>query len=194
MSSVMRFDEWQDSNGVPVLDGAGGNLALGKILQVVQTVETGIVDYSFATEPAGTRMTALDTTITPSSTSSKILIVANLSVTCGNNDGLAFRLLGGNTAGAIGDAAGSRTRALTGVASSAVVRNPGATTIMFLDSPATTSPITYGVEAIGRVTLSMPIRLNRGSDQSGLPAGFGDTDAVQTRRSISTFTVMEVAG
>jgi hypothetical protein len=27
MSSVMRFDEWQDSNGVPVASGVGGNLA-----------------------------------------------------------------------------------------------------------------------------------------------------------------------
>jgi hypothetical protein len=70
MSSVMRFDEWQDSNGVPVLNGAGGGLALGKILQVVSATDsTNRTTSSTSYADAG-----LSISITPLSSSSTLYL------------------------------------------------------------------------------------------------------------------------
>ena len=188
MSSVMRFDEWQDSNGVPVLDGTGlaipsSALPTGTVLQVVQTVKT---DAFTSTSTSYATVTGLTATITPRATSSKILvhIQANVSQTAPSADQSSyFRMFGGNTGGYIGDTAGSRELSafsLNEFANMGKVTWPMALT--FLDSPNTTSPVTYGLE--GRRNNSTAFVVNR----SGT-----DTDNVTFSRYGSTITLMEVA-
>jgi hypothetical protein len=137
MSSILRFDEWQDSNGVPVLNGAGGGLALGKILQVVEATTT-----TTATTTSGTYAdTNLTATITPSSATSKVLVLVSQHV-------------GGNGVSQVTTSVNLRImRDATAIWTSAPVMNLGTNpqlhqynlrvSPMILDSPATTSAVTY---------------------------------------------------
>ena len=90
------------------------------------------------------------------------------------------RLVRGATAIAVGDAASSRTQASAGLYSS-VVDTTQQATIVFLDSPATTSSTTYKCQM--RVNGSTGY-VNRTSS---------DTDNANNARTISTITVMEIA-
>jgi hypothetical protein len=70
----MRFDEWQDSNGVPVASGAGGKFsAPGNIIQVVRAVD------STARSTTGTTysdITGMSVTISPQRVDSEVLVLA----------------------------------------------------------------------------------------------------------------------
>ena len=118
----------------------------GNILQVVQTVKT---DTFTTTSTSFTDITGFSVNITPSSSSSKILITGVL--THGTVDtapyGYYFKLLRDSTDINIADAAGNRTRATFGTQGNhngpATTSNP----FEFLDSPSTTSQITYKVQA-----------------------------------------------
>mgnify|MGYP000052234226 CR=1 FL=1 len=88
MSSVMRFDEWQDSNGVSLLDGSGGSLTVpsgflpaGSVLQVVRaTDQTNRTTTSTSTIDAN-----ISVTITPQRDSSDILIIWTTDFNVRNN-------------------------------------------------------------------------------------------------------------
>jgi hypothetical protein len=157
----------------------------GRILQVVSTAKTDTFSTSSSTFSAITGLTA---TITPSSTASKILIIAQVSAG-GNtsNDAQHFRLSGGNSGNFVGDASGSIVRALGHVYTSPTSFNAqlqaSTWTFTYLDSPATTSPVTYGVET--RRGAAGTVFVNR----TGL-----DNDANLMPRTASSITVMEVAG
>lgn len=124
-------------DGIPVLAGIGSN--------VVQTVKTNTFGTSSTSFTAVTGMTA---TITPTSTDSKILVIAFLQIAdAGGSATTQVRLTGGNASDFVGDANGSRTRVL--IAADVVLTNsrglmPG--TGVYLDAPSTDSPVTYGVE------------------------------------------------
>jgi len=122
----------------------------GGVLQVIQDVKT---DYT-VTNTAGF-IPNLDVTITPSSTSSKILIDTRLALTGQHGDGMGCKLqrsIGGGSYTSIGqaDSAGSRQRtsfsgsAYTGDGSGTDTVNIPVNGI-YLDSPNTTSAITYKV-------------------------------------------------
>jgi hypothetical protein len=154
-----------------------------RVLQVVSTTKT---DTFSATVAIGTTtaLTGFTVTITPSSTSSKILITYDALLIWGNtNYGMKAILTRGGTAiaGATGDAAGNRTRI------SSLGQN-GTQSFTFLDSPSTTSATTYGL-IIGHTNTnaadSNVVYLNR----------YGtDTDSAQNGwRSASTITAMEIS-
>ena len=119
---------------------AGG----GKVLQVVQDTDTS----NFTTTSATFVDTGLSVTITPSSASSKILIMANMpfawaGMPNGGDYLCYFNLLRGATQlcegglgsyGILGQSAGSPSQY-------------GAFSMITLDSPATTSATTYKVQA-----------------------------------------------
>lgn len=115
-------------------DGSGGlswaGVTTGKILQVVQTTDTGRRDSTSATF-ADTVNTA---SITPTSTSNKVLVVVyeGQCYKNANDTQLDFQLLRGATS----------IFTYSGLNIGAVVdsTNP---TIVYLDSPATTSSTTY---------------------------------------------------
>ena len=155
------------------------NLTLGKtgILQVVQTVKT---DTFSTASTSYTDVTGISVSITPSSTSSKVLVMleANSSTTGGNN--AMFRLKRDSTTLSVGDAAGSRSQA----AYQQRINDTNAAlngSITLLDSPSTTSSTTYQLQT---KVQGGTVDINRTA---------ANTDGVAYARTICTITAMEVA-
>lgn len=121
---------------------------VGKILQVVQTVKTDV--FSQTSVGQGTFTNAiLSATITPTSSSNKILIIASLSISMNNDNrcGLGIFRGGSIISGATGDADNSNSR----VAVSSFLSSTSYQVNMnvnFLDSPSTTSATTYDIRGI----------------------------------------------
>jgi len=140
------------SNGTTIIDN--GSLAAGlggKVLQVVQTTKTSF----FSTTSTNVDITGASVTITPSSTSSKILLIVSGQYGTSNDSYGHIKVLRGSTTLDIGDARGSTTRATTsaglrigGGQSDAVSR---AFAINLMDTPNTTSATTYKLQMI-RIT------------------------------------------
>jgi hypothetical protein len=150
----------------------------GKVLQVVQTVKTDTFASSSSETPID--VTGLSVSITPSSSSNKILVLINISGGgVGGTNTAQFRLLRGSTLIYAGDAAGSRERGY-GSFISVDQYTTGTSSGMFLDSPSTTSSTTYKVT----VTSNNTVYINRTSH---------DQDTVLRQRGASTITVMEIA-
>lgn len=159
------------------------NKTAGTVLQVVSTTKTDTFSMLGDTY---TTITGLSASITPSSATSKILVIVGM--TCGiSSDGVIFtRLMRNSTAIDIGDAAGSRTQATTATytgGSASIVYQLLPQNMNFLDSPATTSSTTYSVQFKGE-NGSTYVYLNRASN---------DLDASGRARTASTITLMEVA-
>ena len=112
----------------------------GKILQVVQATKTTLFS---TTSTSFTDITGLSATITPSSTSSKILVISMCPIHGGDNDAGHVKWLRGSTTLLVGTSVGSR------VATNATGWNYGQegnmpiSTFTYLDSPSTTSATTY---------------------------------------------------
>lgn len=154
-----------------------------RILQVVSTTKTDTFTSSVAAG-AFAAVTGLTATITPSATSSKILIVASVTGGAGTaGDGFSAKLTGGNTASYVGNTNGSRTpTAAVGYTKSI----PATISLVYLDSPATTSATTYGVSITFTETGTTPLAVycNRGGN---------DANAAYTMSPASTITVFEVS-
>ena len=161
------------------LAGSGG------VLQVVQTVKTD----TFST--AGTsfvEITGLTVSITPVSTSSKILV--NVAILGGENQDTfpAMRLLRNGSVVVLGNSISPGQQATFGYV------NTGANTrdqyllttanYTYLDSPASISAVTYSVQVRPMSSISRTFYLNR-SETIGDPNQFTTT---------STITAMEIAG
>jgi hypothetical protein len=120
-----------------------------RVLQVASTVKT---DAFTTTSTSYTDVTGLTVTITPSATSSKILLIACLNYSVVDNIsgyGTAFRFNGGNSSTFVGDAAGSRTRAVVNFFAQDIWRVNNQLlpiNMVYLDSPSTTSATTYAVQ------------------------------------------------
>jgi len=161
---------------------ATARMAAGTILQVVQTVKK---DTFTSASTSYVNVTGLSATITPRSTASKILILAQISGSSNGGSGHAagFRITGGNATTFVGNAAGSRTRAVYSLTAS----NTTSTMIgqiSFLDAPATASAVTYQVQLIcGGGAQTAYVNLNQ-----------TDTDLAIRYRGASSIILFEVAG
>jgi hypothetical protein len=162
------------------------NLPAGSVLQVVQT--TFREGVSFTLNNTFSAMTQLNTNITPSSTSSKILIRLCSYVTSdanSTNPYPAFRFIKDSSpiTLAIGTTTSNRKEA-TGAAGE--TGNSASGTVYlgseFLDSPSTTSQITYGVEYSGHSNRTFNVGASGTND--------GNSGSV----TLTTFTLMEIAG
>jgi hypothetical protein len=156
----------------------------GAVLQVVQTYKTDV--FSTTNTSSFVDITGLSVSITPTSSSSKILVMATLtdcSTTAGLSDGM-FQVLRGSTA--IGNGNNGGTAPLMAYVSTFISGNVTFTDSVifnFLDSPATTSSTTYKV-------------------QCRLWSNVGDTGTLFVGRrsgndsfiSPSSITVLEIAG
>ena len=115
----------------------------GKIGQVVSTTLTSTVS---TTSTTATNLTGVVAAITPSATSSKILILVSLTTSHTNQYyRVHFKLTGGNTASYIGDAATGHETAMTAThirAGYSLMSN----NMNYLDSPSSTSEVTYQVQ------------------------------------------------
>ena len=159
-------------------------LGTGALLQVVSTTKT---DTFTTSSSSFTDITGLSATITPSSTSSKILITLSVSIggTASNYHGNTIKLVRGSTDINIGDASGSRTRATFGANNHSDYTPTNTQSSTFLDSPSTTSSTTY--KAQGAATqASATLYINRWGDN--------DNDQAQRQRLTSSITLMEIAG
>ena len=154
----------------------------GNILQVVQTVKT---DTFSASHGSTVDITGLSVSITPSSSSNKVLVTYDTNVSMANGSYHAhIFLVRGSTKIFLGDAEGSRTRASNFVISG----NDGNGGIYyypvhgeFLDSPATTSATTYKIQLLGQYNTMYVNRTQYDSDATGV------------NRIVSQITVKEVA-
>ncbi len=168
-------------------DVADGTIATtttaGKILQVVQTVKT---DTFTSNSGSYTDVTGMSVSITPSSSSNKVLVIAcfNCAVSVDNRWSI-YQLLRDSTPIFIGDTSGSRS-----VGSVAHVQESSTGTgqgvfnlnIVFLDSPSTTSATTYKIQ--GKVQSGASFVINRSDN---------DVNADYGLRTPSSITVQEVA-
>ena len=149
-----------------------------RILQVVSTAKT---DAFTTTSTSFTDVTGLSVSITPSATSSKILVMAYVMAGVSGDIALNARLMRDTTAIFIGDTAGSRPRDTfyTGfnAANLGMPFSP-----VFLDSPNTTSATTYKVQVF----------VNSGTAYINRSASDRDTTAYDGR-SASSITVMEIS-
>jgi hypothetical protein len=165
-----------------VIEVASGSQLVqpGAILQVVQTVKTDTFTLS-----AGSfqDVTGFSATITPSSTSSKILVAVNLTGRPDTAGSILAKLIRDSTDIFIGDAASGFTQATTGgyYTSFTTFQTP----INYLDSPATTSAITYKVAV--KATSSTFVINRNGIFSGGFQYG-------EDSRLASSITLMEVAG
>ena len=151
----------------------------GSILRVVSTTKT---DSFTTTSSTSTDITGLTASITPSSTSSKVFVIATVvaSQDQGVNNGFLSLARGGSKI-AIGDSAGSRQQ----VTAAVDVYNqgyPASYGLSFLDSPSTTSATTYSVQI-----------QNNGSGTVFVNRADLDSDTSFVGRYTSTITVMEVS-
>ena len=125
------------SNTVTLPSGVGG-----KVLQVVQTVKT---DTFSTTSTSMTDVTGLSASITPSSSSNKILVNANFSSSTSADSRVnVFNLLRGSTTIAQPSGSGG----FKGTRQGYIINNGNLITVdfNFLDSPSTTSATTYKIQ------------------------------------------------
>lgn len=195
MASKIKVDELEtvDGSGTIALQNqlsgmTSASMPTGSILQVLSDELTSTVSTTALTSSDNWTDTGLSIAITPSATSSKIIITGMINTGAGNSgDGMCIlRLMRDSTAIAIGDAASNRKRTFSGRGSQA----QGDGTILTLpvhwvDSPSTTSAVTYKVQFGARGTNSNTAYINRAGS---------DTDNTEFQRTASSLSVMEVKG
>jgi hypothetical protein len=158
---------------------AGG----GKVLQVIQGLKS---DTFSTTSTSFTDVTGLSVTITPSSATSKILVIGQVSVGNIAKDGATpatsiLRLVRASTTIFAGDAASSRSLGFTGVMYADQINN-SANPFNFLDSPATTSSTTYKIQML----------TSNASSTTYVNRSFNDGDAASVTRAASSIIVLEI--
>jgi hypothetical protein len=156
----------------------------GKIAQVISTVKT---DTFTSTSGSLTDITGMSAAITPSATSSKVLVkvVMHVGMTAADRYSV-FQLVRGSTAISLGAASSSRSNASFAhvrVDANGSANEVETKTITFLDSPSTTSATTYKMQGLTQTDSSPSFTVNR----SG-----GDADAAHGFRVASSITLMEV--
>jgi len=164
------------------ITGAGG----GKVLQVVSTDVTASATIVSSSTSTFADMTGVSATITPASTSSKIIVMSSCFFGTGQAS-VHFRLVRDSTPIRIGDAGGSNQ-----IRSSIGIRGEGTIyayyqdsfSISTVDSPSTTSAITYKLQGTLGASYSGNIYLNMGN---------GDTNQDYTSRGATNITLIEIS-
>jgi len=170
MSSILKVDQIQLSNGnTPTAGDLGLNID-GNILQVVQNVSNA----SVTSTTAGWVNGGFNQTITPSSASSKILVLYNIWCIIYGTGGShvawdLVRTVNGVTSGRFANTQYGFS-ALYSIGTSS---HQGTATMQYLDSPNTTSAVTYTPQ------------FNSVNNQQ---ANFGNAGR------IGTITLLEIAG
>jgi hypothetical protein len=174
------------------------NAASGSVLQVVfaQKKDTQSIAHS-----AGiTAISGLSASITPVSTTSRILVQTYIVIATSNGASVASGILlyrnGSNITDSIGDAAGSRPRmwlrndtyvGMSSLGSFNADHGPNMLSGMYLDSPNTTSSTTYSVHFVPQNNTAMTFVINRSGNDS-------DTTGMWGTRCTSGLMLMEIAG
>ena len=185
----------KESGSELVLGGSGTTVkphasatvsGFGKVLQVVQTVKTDTGSFSSSSTNTFVLFPGMSVSITPSSTSSKVLVCWTANVTPSVGTG-HLRLYRDTTSIFQGVAASNR------IGSTQVHRDAAtqydysvtALTGLYLDSPSTTSAISYNLKGTLGSTYSGTFYINQ-------TRGDGDND--YEGRTASNIIAMEIAG
>jgi hypothetical protein len=163
------------TNGSGALSWGGA----GKILQVVQATKT---DTFTTTSTTFTDVTGLSVSITPSSASNKVLLLAMIGYGGPVTDSMHLKFLVGSTDLLIGDAASNRIRTNFSKNNYNIESDAPGSHFTYLHSPASTSSQTYKVQI--RSAGGGTVTINR--------TGF-DGDTSSYGRFASTMIAMEVA-
>jgi hypothetical protein len=155
-------------------------LPAGSILQMIQTVKT---DTFTTSSGSFTDVTGLTVSITPTSSSSKILVLYDVGLSCQNGTGAPIRMLRGSTVIYAGDAAGNRPLGIAQIDGASTQYSVPRISGTFLDSPATTSSITYKFQTLN--TASGTSAVNRAQQDRN--------ESTYDTRTASSITVMEIA-
>ena len=173
----------KDTDSVEVYDGSAFGPFGGKILQVVSVNKT---DTFSTTSTSFVDITGVTVSITPSSTSSKIMVFAEVTGGSPNDNTVHFRVARNGTGLNVGAAAGSRVQGTFSVYNSGSLVGGRVSVVngnsTFLDSPASTSALTYTLQT----------RVNGGTGFVGRSGA--DADSAEYARTPTNLTVMEVAG
>lgn len=166
---TMKFNRWQ---------GTDGSL-MNSVIQVVQAVKTDT--FSATSNGSEVAVTGMVATITPKSSTSKILVTSVIAYGQLATTYKAFFKRNG-TKIFVGDAAGSRQTATSPIPLSTDTNQGMTCKISFLDSPETTDELTYQLYVINDNAVA--ININRSN---------ADADSAVGGRYISTVTLMEIA-
>ena len=159
--------------------GSDPNAGIGS--NVVQTVKTDTFTASLG-EAAKTPITGLSASITPSSSSSLILVM--MTVSASSTAWPILTLKRGSTEIFIGDADGSRSRSTVGGGGTGLADHGESIGFVGLDTPGTTSSTTYTVEISHEASSTQSVYVNR---------GVSDLNTSRTARTASSLTLIEVA-
>jgi hypothetical protein len=190
-TTALTIDTSQNATFAGTLAATGkltkASLPTGSILQVVSTNKTDT--FTSAANSTWTDITGMSVSITPTSSTSKIMIVVSMFGVIWQQgfNGCILSLLRGATFIGGGNAAGSRSQVIGTTVS------PGYSTsqidcgvqyhLTYIDSPATTSATTYKLQFYQDAPAN-PIYVNRGR---------ADTDITVYPRTSSSIIVMEIA-
>ena len=182
----------QDQAGTAhITTGTSSGLTLGSAVtfpagHIIQVQSFAYTDDNKSGTGTSFADTGLTVSITPTATSSKIMVMAQVSMGASTNYRFAIRLVRDSTNIFIADPSGltSTTLATAGHQGSGGNMIDVTFPVMFLDSPSTTSATTYKIQAAAEQSAGTWY-LNRG-------AGGADNSTVYT--VTSSITVMEVAG
>jgi hypothetical protein len=158
------------------------------VIQVVQfwTDATTLIS---STGSGGWQNLGVSQSITPTATSSKILVTYNVTLGSETNVPVLVRLLrSGNLIGASTQGGGSRELGSMIVAPGgnySPQHRVGTSSMTFLDTPNTTSALTYSLQVRTRNDENRRVRLNAADDLN--------TNAFQ-QLGVSTITLYEIAG
>ena len=157
-----------------------------RILQIVSTTKTDTFSASVAGSGATSNITGLAATITPSSTSSTIYVVGMVYGSAATSYFISIDIDRNGTNIIDADSPSNRTPALTGTRGLGTNAEYGMNQIPFaiMDSPASTSALTYQVRLVGTTSSTLTYYVNRTED---------DSDNSQRGRAISSITLMEVS-
>jgi hypothetical protein len=164
-----------DSSGLATAGIARINMYAGAVLQVVSTTK---LDAFTTTSGTAVDVTGLSVSITPSSASSKILVMAMISGGPDTTTGWYMNLVRNSTNLAISTAGSSYNSTIGSYFNDST--NWVACPITYLDSPATTSSTTYKIQTFSGNPGVGVVAINRRANDAVIGAS-------------SSITVMEIA-
>jgi hypothetical protein len=147
----------------------------------VQTVKTDVLTIGSANN-SPTAVSGMSASITPSSTSNKVLVQVSISYGSTGTTYAGWVRRDGTDIG-IGNSANARQRVSLGMALCSDTNQMNTFTFSYLDSPSSTSALNYQFYVI--------------NDNNGalyVNRSVADGDAAVGKRGISTVTLMEIAG
>jgi hypothetical protein len=174
MTSILRVNSIKTTGGKSILNSTGS------VLQVAQTTKT---DTFTTTSTSFTDVTGMSVNITPSSTSSKILVLVQVNNNATQTYVKFFDLVRGSTSIFKGDDASDNKRECTIWGRDESDIGGQVWNITYLDSPNSTEELTYKLQ--GSIQSSGTLTVNRSAN---------DGNQTYLGRGTSSITVMEIAG